>query len=107
MGKSCWRARLAIQQHFPIQILLVFLRFKLPPKFIFQCYRIQTWVSYLFFPALSISAIHEVLGIKFKDGRSRDPQLQKVYLAEQCNLDIIKFNFLEEKEVERFIIRYI
>ena len=65
------------------------------------------WVSYLFFPALSISAIHEVLGIKFKDGRSRDPQLQKVYLAEQCNLDIIKFNFLEEKEVERFIIHYI
>ena len=42
MGKSCWRARLVIQQLFPIQILLVFLRFKLLPNFIFQCYRPQT-----------------------------------------------------------------
>ena len=74
MGKSYWRARLAIQQHFPIQILLVFLRFKLLPNFIFQCYRPQTWQFYLFFPAqLSISAIHTVVGIKFKGGRSRDP----------------------------------
>ena len=47
MGKSCWIARL-----FPY---------------------FQTWQFYLFFPALSISAIHEVLGIKFKGGRSRDP----------------------------------
>ena len=29
MGKGCWIASLAIQQLFPIQILLVFLRFKL------------------------------------------------------------------------------
>ena len=72
MGKSCWTARLAIQQHFPIQILLVFLRFKLLP-IIFHCYRPQTWQFYLFFPALSVSSIHEVLGIKFKGGRSRDP----------------------------------
>ena len=35
MGKSCWISRLAIQQHFPIQILLVFLGFKLLPNFIF------------------------------------------------------------------------
>ena len=47
MGKSCWIARLADGP--------------------------QTWGFYLFFPALSISAIHEVLGIKFKGGRSRDP----------------------------------
>ena len=73
MGKSCWIARLAIQQHFPIQIILVFLRFKLLLNFIFQCYRPQTWQLYLFFPALSVSAIHEVRGIKFKGGRSRDP----------------------------------
>ena len=65
-------ANLAIQQHFPIQILLVFLRFKLLP-IIFHCYRPQTWQFYLFFPALSISAIHKVLGIKFKGGRSREP----------------------------------
>ena len=54
--------RLAIHQHFPIQILLVFLRFKLLPNFIFQCYRPQTWQLYLFFTALSISAIRDVLG---------------------------------------------
>ena len=49
MGKSCRRARPAIQQLFPIQILLPFPIFKLPPNFIFQCYRPQTWQSYLFF----------------------------------------------------------
>ena len=30
--------------------------------------RPQTWQFHLFFPALSISDIHEMLGIKFKDG---------------------------------------
>ena len=51
------------RQHFPIQILLVFLRFKLLPNFIL--YRPQTWQFYLFF-LLSLSAIHEVLGIKLR-----------------------------------------
>ena len=69
-----WEKVLAIQQHFPIQVLSVFLRFKLLLNFLFQCYRPQTWEFYLFFPALSISAIHEVLaGIKFKGGRSHNP----------------------------------
>ena len=68
MGKSCWIASLALQQPFPIQILLIFLRFKLLPNFIFQCYRHQTWQFYLFFPALFISGIHKVSGIKFKGG---------------------------------------
>ena len=72
MGKSCWIARLALQQHFPIQLLLVFLRFKLLPDFLFQCYRPQTWQFYLLFPSLSISVIHEVLGSKFKGGGSHD-----------------------------------
>ena len=68
MGKSCWMARLAIQQLFPIQILLViFLIIKLPPNVIFQWYRHQTWQLYLVFPALFISGIHKVSGIKFKD----------------------------------------
>ena len=49
MGKICWIPRLAIQQHLPIQILSVFLRFKLPPNVIFQCYRPQTWQFYFFF----------------------------------------------------------
>ena len=38
---------------FPIQILLIFLRLELPPNFIFQCYRPQTWqfyISFLLFP---------------------------------------------------------
>ena len=75
MRKRCWIARLAMQQHFPIQIPLVFLRFKLLPNFIFLCYRPQTWQLYLVFPALSISAIHEVLGIKCKGVRSYDGPL--------------------------------
>ena len=68
MGKSCWIASLVhdLQQRFPIQILLVFPRFKLPPNFIFQCYRPHTWQFYLFFPALFISGIHDkVPGVKF------------------------------------------
>ena len=57
-----------MQQLFPIQILLPFPIFKLPPNFIFQCYRPQTWQFYLFFPALSVSSIQKVPGIKFKGG---------------------------------------
>ena len=38
----------AVQQLFPIQIPLPFSRFKLPPNFILQCYRRQTWQFYLF-----------------------------------------------------------
>ena len=40
---------LALQPPFPIQILLIFLRFELPPNFTFQCYRPQTWQFYFFF----------------------------------------------------------
>ena len=43
MGKSCWRASLAIQLLFPIQILLILPGIKELPNFIFQCYRHQTW----------------------------------------------------------------
>ena len=60
MGKCCWIASLGIQQLFPIQILLPFPIFKLLPNYIFQCYRPETWQFYLFFPALSVSSIHEV-----------------------------------------------
>ena len=38
-----WRASLALQQLCPIQILLIFLRFELPPHFIYRCYRPHTW----------------------------------------------------------------
>ena len=38
---------IAIQQLFPIQILLIFLKFELAPNFIFQYYRPQTWQFYL------------------------------------------------------------
>ena len=51
---------------FSIQIFLIFLRFELPPNLIFQCYRPQTWQSYLFLAALSISGIHKVpISVKF------------------------------------------
>ena len=65
MGKSGWMARLAIEQLFPIQIFFPFPIFKLLPNFIFQCYRPQTWQFYLVFPALFISGIHKVPGLKF------------------------------------------
>ena len=58
---------------FPVQILLIFLRFELPPN----CYRPQTWHLYLFFPACSISSIRKIPRITFKVGRSHDPLLQK------------------------------
>ena len=35
--------------NFSIQILLIFLRFELPPDLIFQCYRPQTWQFYISF----------------------------------------------------------
>ena len=77
-----------------IQILLVFLRFKLLPNFIVQRYRPQTWQFYLFFPALSISAIHEVLGIECKGGRSHDPIQGLFKLVEaQANKHKKKENF--------------
>ena len=57
--------RLALQELSPIQILLIFLRFELPLKFIFQCYRRY------------ISSIHKVPSIKLWVGRSRDPLLQR------------------------------
>ena len=47
---------------------LIFLRFELPPNFIFQSYRAHTWQFYLFLLALSISGIYKELGIKFKGG---------------------------------------
>ena len=59
---------LPIQQGFPIHILLLFLRFELLQNFIFECYRPQTWQFYLFYPALFISGIHKVSGLKFKGG---------------------------------------
>ena len=74
MGKCCWRASPPLQQLLLIQILFTFPIFKLPPHFIFQCYRPPTWQFYLFFPALFVSSIHEVLGTKF-----RGPQLQKAH----------------------------
>ena len=47
MGKSCWMTSLAIQQLFPIQILLIFPRFELLQNLIFECYRPQTWQNFL------------------------------------------------------------
>ena len=60
--------KLAIQQLFPIQILLPFLIFKQLPNFISECYRPQTWQFDLFCLALFISGTHKVPGLKFKGG---------------------------------------
>ena len=73
MGKNCWMASLALQQLFPTQILLIFLRFELLPNLIFQCYRPQTWQFFLFCPAFSISGIHKVPGLKCKGGQVTSP----------------------------------
>ena len=68
MEKSClYIARLAIQQLFPIQILLVFQ---------FYISMIQTsnlTLVLIFFPALSISGIHMCHVLNLRVGRSRDP----------------------------------
>ena len=53
---------------FPIQMLLIFTRFELLQNFIFESYRPQTWQFYLCFPALFISGIHKVSGLKFGGG---------------------------------------
>ena len=71
VGKPCSPAT------FSIQILLIFLRFELPPNFIFQCYRPQTWQFYLFFSC----SFH----FWYKVPRSGDPLLRKAYSA-QSNL---------------------
>ena len=79
MGKCWWIASLAISSIFPIQILLPFPIFKLPPNFISQCYRPQIWQFYFSFSSLSVSSIHEVVGnlLSLRVGRSRDPYLQR------------------------------
>ena len=51
----------------------------------FQCYRPQAWQLYLFFPALSISGIHQVLNLRV--GMSRDPLLQKAY-SESADVNV-------------------
>ena len=73
MGKSCRRARLAIQELFPIQISLPFPIFKLLPNCIFQCYMPQIWQFYLFFPGQ-----YQVLNLRV--GRSHDQVQQRAYL---------------------------
>ena len=61
---------LALQQLFPIQILLTFLTFELPRNLIHANATDLKLSSstYIFFPALSISSIHKVPTIKSKGG---------------------------------------
>ena len=56
---------LALQQLFPIQSLLIFLRFELPPEFhspMLQTSNLSAILQFLYFPVLSISSF------KFKSG---------------------------------------
>ena len=66
-----WEKLLESKARFPATFShTVPLGFKLLPKFIFQCYRHQTWHV----PVLFISGIHEVSGIlKFNVGSSHLP----------------------------------
>ena len=98
MGKSCWRARLAIQQLFPIQILLIFLRFKLLP--IPQTSDVA--VLLFFFPALFISGIHKVPGIKLRVGRSCNQVLQRAYWGKGCQGCVRKVPFLRSKKISNW-----
>ena len=69
MGTICWMVSLAFQQLFPIQIFLIFLRFKLPPNFDIPVSSTDLRLgssTLLFSPSLFISGIHKVPGIKFK-----------------------------------------
>ena len=63
-------ASVAIQQLFPMQILLPFLMFKLLPNVIFlrKATDLKLGSSTYFFPALFISGIHKVPSLKFKGG---------------------------------------
>ena len=82
IGKVCDMLRLkpCPPANFSIQILLIFLRFELPPNFIFQCYRPQTWqflhIFFLLFPFLVFTKC-QVLNLRV--GRSCDPLLEKAY----------------------------
>ena len=62
---------------FHTNLLIIFLRFELPPNCILQCYRPQTWQFYLLIAALFISSIHKVLYLRV--GRSCDSLLLKAY----------------------------
>ena len=66
MGKRCWIARLVNQRHFPIQILLVFLRF------------INTYIFLLFLFLLFTK--RQVLNLRVVG----HPQLQKAYFHYYC-----------------------
>ena len=59
-----------------------------PSNFIFQCYISQTWQFYLFFPLFPFLVFTKSLG------RSRDPLLQKAYLAFVPDLYHLTLSFL-------------
>ena len=67
MGKSCWMARLTIQQLFPIQIFLILLIFKLLPNCTY------------FFLLLSFPVLTKCQVLNLRVGRSHDQVLQRAY----------------------------
>ena len=80
-------ARFALQQLFPIQILLILLRFKLLPNFIFQWYRPQTWQLYLVFLLLSFLVLRKCQVLNLRMSRSHDMLLQRACeMASWCSL---------------------
>ena len=73
MGQSCWMASLGIQHLFPIQILLIFLRFELLPNFIFECYTPHTLqFLHIFFLLISFLVLTKCQVLNLRVGRLRD-----------------------------------
>ena len=90
MGKSCWMASLVIKQLFCIQILLIFLSFKLLPNFIFQY--ITTDHFFLLFSFLVLTKC-QVLNLRVV--RSCDQVLQRAYsTSKNILLQILQSNWL-------------
>ena len=90
---------LAIQQLFPIQILLIFLRFELLPNFIFQWYitNLKPGSSTEFFLLFSFLVLTKCQVLNLRVGRSLDQVLQRAYWSRssavpKSNLNVIEFS---------------
>ena len=94
MGKCCWMASLVIQQLFPIQILLIFLRFELPPNFIFERNRSQTCSSSTYLCLLfSFLVLTKCQVLNLMMGRSRDRVPTQIpCLHETCLREVNAFS---------------
>ena len=97
MGKSCWMASLAIKQLFCIQILLIFLSFKLLPNFIFQYITtdLKLGSSTYFFLLFLFLVLTKCQVLNLRVVRSCDQVLQRAYsTSKNILLQILQSNWL-------------